>query len=154
MNKKVDVKYFESEIKKMFEIYDKDFSGFQDHEEFSNLQNDLREQMLLPPFEEETNAELFKIVDTDNSGLIEFKEIKENIKSVWNKQSAPGKKQIRKLRSLFEDMDFDQSGYLEIEEIRPLLYVISQIHNLGEPQDWQVDFISTNLSSKISNLIF
>lgn len=140
-----EVKIFKKEFNKLMRLYDADVSGELDIEEIRYLFDELRKSMFLPPCDDDMAKRIFKILDSDGSGAVDLDEIFSNIKDVFPLLQETGKHLREKITKDFNKLDEDNSGFLEKNELKALFKIFSQRHSLPEPEDWQVDYIVSEL---------
>lgn len=129
------------QIKLTFESYDDDKSGELDKCEMRHFQDDLRLSLSLTKCDNRIFNRIFKILDGDRSGTVEFRELVNNLDTVIPILCEPGEEMEKFIKMIFRDFDIDGSGYLEKKEIKLQCDIQSDKMGVERCKDWQVDYI-------------
>ncbi|XP_064597174.1 neo-calmodulin-like isoform X2 [Liolophura sinensis] len=114
-------KEWETEVKDLFHRFDKDRNGVWSKEELGIAMNKLG--FTASPTQV---AELFKQLDKNKSGKIEYKEFKYFMDKELVKQNDP-ERQRQMMWEAFEMFDKDRNGYIDSKELK------AAMKQLGEP---------------------
>lgn len=107
---------FRKNLKKIYCQYDEDGNGILDRDEIRRFVDDIRESLFLDKCDDTQFKQIWKILDSDGGGDVDWKEFSKNMKKIFPVISEPSEKMLKKIMSIWHDFDTDESGYWERNE--------------------------------------
>jgi Ca2+-binding EF-hand superfamily protein len=132
---------FQDQLKAIFEEYDADGDGTLDEDEVHVFVDDIRSALYLDPCEEEQFRQMWKILDRDRNGEVDWEEFSTYMSKIFPILSEPSNTMMKKIISIYHDFDVDGSGYWEKDEWTLFLKLMCDKLGVARCEDWQVDYI-------------
>jgi Ca2+-binding EF-hand superfamily protein len=132
---------FQDQLKAIFEEYDADGDGTLDEDEVHVFVDDIRSALYLDPCEEEQFRQIWKILDRDRNGEVDWEEFSTYMSKIFPILSEPSNTMMKKIISIYHDFDVDGSGYWEKDEWTLFLKLMCDKLGVARCEDWQVDYI-------------
>ena len=132
---------FRKNMKKVYCQYDNDGNGILDKDEIRVFIDDLRTGLFLDKCDDTQFKQIWKILDSDGGGDVDWKEFSRNMKKTFPIIAEPSEKMMKKIMSIWNDFDVDGSGYWERNEWILFLKLMCDKLGVKRCQEWQIDYI-------------
>ena len=148
-----ETKQITTQLKGLFRVYDIDNSGELDKDELYLVLNDLRKSLGLGGQPKKLFAKCCKIIDIDQSGAVNPKELTSSLSEIFPLVCKPDHDLAAFIKKKFKQMDGDNSGYLERVEIKKLLDELCDQMKRQMCEQWRIDYIFSLLDENGDNQI-